>query len=290
MLAAAIALLSAFLFAVGSAAQQKMAASVPTGEARGVRLILILVRRPMWVLGVGGDAAGYVCQAGALALGSLLLVQPLLVTSLLFALPISAKINKRKLQMVDGVWAIVLTAALGLFVVAGNPSEGNDLAPFSDWAVPTVALVVLVVACVVVSRLHAPLAAALLGTASGALFGIGAALTKSAMNLLGQGIPTLVTSWELYALIISAIFGAILQEDAFQAGDLQASFPAMTILEPIVAAIFGVAVLHEAIRADGIEWALIAAAVVAMGLATVTLARRAAALEDDPPSSATPGR
>jgi len=288
--AALLALLSAFLFAIGSAAQQKMAAEVPTDEARGVRLILILVRRPMWVLGVGGDVAGYVCQAGALALGSLLLVQPLLVTMLLFALPISAKMNNRKLQTIDGVWAVVLTASLGVFVVAGNPSEGKDLAPFSDWTAPTVALVVFTVACVVVSRLHTPLAAALLGTASGALFGFGAALTKSAMNLLGQGIPTLVTSWELYALIISAIFGAILQEDAFQAGDLQASFPAMTILEPIVAAIFGIAVLDEAIRADGVEWALIAAAVVAMTLATVALARRAAALEAGPKPVATPDR
>jgi hypothetical protein len=87
-----------------------------------------------------------------------------------------------------------LTAALGVFVVAGDPSEGKDLAAWEDWLEPTVGLVIVVAVCMVISRVRPPLAAALLGTASGALFGFGAALTKSAMNLLGQGIPTLLTS------------------------------------------------------------------------------------------------
>ena len=102
MLAAVLALLSALLFAVGSAAQQKEASSVAPSEATGFKLIGRLVRRPFWLLGVGCDGAAYATQAGALAVGSILLVQPILVTTLLFALPISAKMTGRKLYLADG--------------------------------------------------------------------------------------------------------------------------------------------------------------------------------------------
>jgi len=140
VLAAVLALLSAFLFALGSAAQQKVASSVPTERATGFRLVAILAKRPFWLMGVGCDGAAYLCQAGALAEGSLLLVQPLIVTTLLFALPISARMTGRKLHVADGVWAVIKTAALAVFVVAGNPSEGKDLASFSRWAPTLIAV------------------------------------------------------------------------------------------------------------------------------------------------------
>lgn len=90
VLAAALALLAAVVLAVGSVAQQRSASLVPDASARGFRLVRALSRRPLWWLGIGGDLGGYVLQAAALAVGSLLLVQPLLVTSLLFALPLGA--------------------------------------------------------------------------------------------------------------------------------------------------------------------------------------------------------
>ena len=279
MLAAVLALLSAFLFALGSAAQQKVASSVPTEQATGFRLVAILAKRPFWLMGVGCDGAAYLCQAGALAEGSLLLVQPLIVTTLLFALPISARMTGRKLHVADGVWAVIKTAALAVFVVAGNPSEGKDLASFSRWAPTLIAVLAVIALCFVVGRAWRPGAAALIAAAGGGLFGVGAALTKSTMNLLAQGIPTLVTSWELYALIAAGVAGAVVQEDAFQAGDIEASLPALTILEPIVAAVLGVAVLDERIRATGFGWVLIAVSVVAMAVAAIQLARRAAQLE-----------
>jgi hypothetical protein len=85
-----LALVSAALFAVAAAARQRGAQRVPDGRARGVGLILALLRRPLWWVGTFGDVGGYVAQAAALGVGSLLLVQPLLVTTLLFALPLAA--------------------------------------------------------------------------------------------------------------------------------------------------------------------------------------------------------
>ena len=75
------------------------------------------------------DAVADVVQAAALGFGSLLLVQPLLVTTLLFALPLGAAWAGRTLARSDRVWA----ALLAVFVVSGNPTDGVDRAPVRDW-------------------------------------------------------------------------------------------------------------------------------------------------------------
>ena len=106
--------------------------------------------------------------------------------------------------------------------------------------------------------------AVLLGAAGGILYGAGAALTKSVMSYLDDGLVDVVTSWEVYALIIALSLGTYLQQSAFQAGSLAQSLPAISVLEPVTAVILGMTVLQEEIRADGLEWALIAVAAVAM--------------------------
>ena len=50
-------------------------------------------------------AVGFALQAAALGLGSVLLVQALLVTSLLFALPIHAYPRHRRLTRWEWMWA-----------------------------------------------------------------------------------------------------------------------------------------------------------------------------------------
>ena len=79
--------------------QQREAAEVPDEDALGLGLITRLIRRPVWLIGTAADTLGYVAQAAALAFGSLVLVQPLLATSLLFALPLGAWWAKRRLRL-----------------------------------------------------------------------------------------------------------------------------------------------------------------------------------------------
>ena len=128
IVAAGLALVAAALFAVAAAAQQRAAAQVPDERARGLGVIRVLVRRPLWWVGTGGDLAGYAAQAAALGLGSLVLVQPLLVTTLLFALPLAAWWSGRRLSRADAAWALALSAALALFVVVAEPTAGVDRA------------------------------------------------------------------------------------------------------------------------------------------------------------------
>jgi drug/metabolite transporter (DMT)-like permease len=276
-LAAALALVAAVLFAVASAVQQGAAADVPPEQARGVRLLLVLLRRPRWWAGTGSDAAGYAAQAAALGLGSLLLVQPLLVTTLLFALPLSARWAQRPMRRSDWGWAVVLAGALAVFVVSGEPTAGVDRAGLRQW-LPAAAVLGLVLATCLLGAVirRGTTRALLLAVATGVVYGVTAALTKGVVSVLDDGLTTLATSWETYALLGCLVGGTLLQQSAFQAGSLGASLPAVTVGEPVVGVAIGVVVLGEQLRAGGAEWVLVAVLVVVMVVATVALARSAA--------------
>ncbi|MEU2348466.1 DMT family transporter [Modestobacter sp. NPDC049651] len=290
-LAAGLALLAAALFAVAAAVQQRSAAEVRDEQARGLRLVLALARRPLWWAGAVSDTGGYVAQAAALGAGSLVLVQPLLVTTLLFALPLGAAWAGRRLRPRDWLCALLLAAALAVFVVAGQPSAGTDRAGLRDWLPTAVVLAVVLVGCLAgAATLRGTPRALLLAVATGIAYGVGAALTKGVVSTLHAGPVAVLTSWETYVLAAAMVGGTLLQQSAFQAGDLAASLPAITVGEPVVAVVIGTVVLHERLRADGAEWVLLAAVVVAMVVATGVLARSAAGPAAPAGEPATAGR
>lgn len=287
--AIAVALLSAILFAVGSVLQQRAASEVPDEDALGLGLVTRLVRRPIWLAGTAGDTLGYVAQAAALGLGSLALVQPLLATSLLFALPLGAWWAHRRLSRSDGAWAVILTAGLVVFLVAGEPTEGVDRADAGPWLVAAAVLLPATAACLVVAaRSRGGVRAVALASATGILYGVAAALTKSTVSLLDDGLVGLLTSWEPYALAAAAGLGTYLQQSSYQAGDLAQALPAAAVLEPVVAVGLGIAILEEDIQSSGPEWILIGLSVVAMIVATASLARSQAAAEPAPAAAPAP--
>lgn len=277
VLAAGLALVAAVLFAVASVAQQRAAARVPDDSARGLRLILVLIRQPRWWAGVVGDGGGYLVQAAALGFGPLLLVQPLLVTTLLFALPLGAVWAGRTLARADWLWAALLAVSLAVFVVSGNPTDGVDRAPIRDWLPTGAVLVGLFAVCVVAAaRARRAARAVLLAVGTALAYGVAAALTKGVVGQLDEGLVAVLTSWETYALVVVSVGGTLLQQSAFQAGELGASLPTMIVGEPLVGVVIGLTVLQEQVRSDGAEWALIAVLIVVMVTATVALARSSA--------------
>jgi hypothetical protein len=276
-LAVVFALLSAVSFAVAWVAQQRAASAVPDEEARGLRLILRLIRRPVWWAGTVGDTAAFVLQAVALGFGSLLLVQPLIVTSLLFALPLAARFGGARPSRTDLGWAALLAVALGVFLAVGRPTARVDRAGLRDWAPTGLTILGLLVVCIALaSARRGRVRALLLACATGLAYGAVAALTKTVVVLLGLGLVPLLTAWETYALVVAVVGGTLLQQSAFQAGDLTASLPAVTVGEPVVAAVIGLTVFGERLRANGPEWVLIGVLVAVMVVATVMLARSSA--------------
>lgn len=274
----AFALGAALLFAVASVLQQRAASEAPGRERLHLSLMWHLVRRPMWLLGYLADWAAFGLQAVALGAGSLLVVQPLLVTGLLFSLPIAARWSGRRLGRLDWIAAVALCAGLAGFLTLGNPTGGRNDAPFLDWAfaggIIAGAGAILVAAAL---RYQGAPRATLLALATGISYGLTAGLTKTSVNLLGQGLAVFLTHWEPYALVVFSSVGMWLNQSAFQAGELTASLPAMDVGEQVVAATIGVVVLKERIQAHGpLDWILIVVALAAMAYGVVVLSVRAA--------------
>ncbi|MCE4268225.1 DMT family transporter [Rhodococcus globerulus] len=276
-LAVLFAIGAAVCIAIGTVVRQRTAAVVPDDSIGALGPITTLVHSPIWWLGTIVGMVGYALQAAALGLGSLLLVQPLLVLSLLFALPLGARFSGRTISAREWLWAAALTTSVAVLIIVGDPRPGQPRAETHHWVMITLIGLPFVALCLFgAHRRTGSARALLLGIAGGSLFGVAAVLTKGVVHLVTLGPSAVLTSFEFYALVAVAAVATSVQQSAFQAGDLQASLPATTIMEPVIASLLGFVVLGEYLDADRKVAAVLALAVVAMVAATVALARNAA--------------
>jgi hypothetical protein len=218
----------------------------------------------------------------ALGVGELLVVQPVITSGILFALPASAWWSGRRLGRTEFAWACVLAAALTAFVLLAGTDGGKDRASSEAWLIcAAIAAPVLGLCVAAASRATGTRRAVLFAFATGALFGLTAALTKSSVVLLDVHGVGAFTYWEPYALLILGGLGFVLNQRAFQAGSLTASLPTLTVVEPVVAAIVGITLLDEKIPTSGpADWIAVVVAVIAMAVSTVVLSRAAARFDE----------
>jgi drug/metabolite transporter (DMT)-like permease len=280
-LAVMFALLAALFLAIGIVVRQRATMDVPEEQGVSALMVLTLVRRPLWWAGTAAAVAGFVFQALALAYGSLLLVQPILVSALLFALPLSARLANRRVTRGEWLWAMVLTAALAVFVLLAKTSPGDYEASVPLTVIVALVCIAAVSACVFVAiRNPGWKRAVLLAVAVGVLFGVVAMLTKQVMHLATyDGVHAALTTPAPYLLMLVGIVAVLLQQSAFHAGSLQTSVPTMLVLEPVVAVILGAVVLGEHMTVNGFKAVAIAVALAAMAAATIALGREEGALE-----------
>jgi drug/metabolite transporter (DMT)-like permease len=277
-IAALLALGAAFFIAIGDVIHQRTAHDVTDEPVSHLGLFTRLLRDRQWWLGSLVSGAGFALQAAALGLGSVLLVQAVLVTSLLFALPIHARLTHQRVSRFQWIWAALLAASVAVIVTVGNPTEGHSRASFETWTVVIVVLGPALVACVIgATILSGPVSAVLLAIVSGALWGLFAVLTKGVVDRIDDGVLTMLRTPEFYAWMVVAIAGTAWQQASFRAGSLTASLPTMTVTEPIVGSVLGVVVLGETLRPGDAGWLTLIVAVAVMVAATAALARGEAA-------------
>ena len=280
-IAALLALGAAFFIAIGDVIHQRSAHEVTDEPVGHIGLFTRLLRDRQWWLGSLVAAAGFALQAAALGLGSVLLVQALLVTSLLFALPINARLTHRRVTRWEWTWAALLAASVTVIVLVGNPTAGHSRASLETWIAVAVVMGPALVLCVLGARVWSgATSAVLLAVVSGALWGLFAVLTKGVVDRLDDGFWALLRTPELYAWALVAIAGTAWQQSSFRAGSLTASLPTMTVAEPVVASVLGIVVLGETLRPGDAGWFTLVVAVVVMVVATAALARGEAVAAD----------
>jgi drug/metabolite transporter (DMT)-like permease len=277
--AALIALCAALASAIGDVIRQRSAQEITDKEVGHLELFRLSVRDPRWWLGGMGAIANYSLQAGALALGSVMLVTALQVTSLLFALPIYARLAHHRVTRWEWFWAVALAGALAVLVSVGDPGIGSSRGSLGTWAAVAVVMGPILVACVLGARIWADstIAPVLLAVVAGSSLALFALLTKGAIGAVSGGFGAFLRAPESYCLIPAALAGMIFQQSAFRAGALTASLPTVTVAKPVVASMLGVFVLGETLNTSGPRVVTLLTAGVLVAVATVALARGEAA-------------
>jgi drug/metabolite transporter (DMT)-like permease len=273
-----LALTAAFLFALAAALQQKGALNLPTLSLAQPMSLVRLLGQTMWLLGTVALLTGYLFQAAALDRGRLSVIQPLLVTTVVFALPLGYFLTGQHVGRREVIGAVVIIAGLGLFVYFGDPAGGNENAPNSEWAITIGLLTVLCAALFVFGRGGGlAMKAAVYGTVAGIMFGLSSALTKPTLDYLHQSVGTMLSHWECYALAIAGAGGFVLQQISLGTGRLSPSVATVSVANPVIGILIGVLLLDETLSRP--TWHIVLAAaglsLALAGAVVISLAREA---------------
>jgi drug/metabolite transporter (DMT)-like permease len=281
-IAALLAVAAALMIGIGDVLEQRSAQEVTDKPVGTFALFRRLLRDRRWWTGSLVAAAGFGLQAAALGFGSVVLVQALSVTSLLFALVISAAVDHRRITRWQGIWAVLLAAAVTVVVTVGNPQAGSPRGSLRTWAIVAAVMGPGLILCVIGARkFPGSVGALLLGVMSGSLWGLFSVLTKGVVDQLGHGIPALLRTPEVYVWAVLGIGATAWEQSAFRAGPLTASLPAVTVAEPIVGSVLGVTVLGETLQTNNVGLVAIGGSVAVMVAATLALAHSQAAGKSD---------
>jgi len=251
LLCVLFALITAGSNACASVLQRKAAAQVPQKHSMHVSLLADLVRRRVWLAGIGMVIVAAVAQAAALATGPIALVQPIFIIELPVTLVLAAIAyhNKEGLKRLPWRAIILTTAALGAGLAFAQPSGAIDSAENVSWVLALVITAafefVLITAA---SRTKGEPRAALLGLAAACGYALTAALMKNAMSDLAAGAAQFFTSWHIYAAAAAGVGSLFLLQNALQAGSLVASQPMLTVGDALISISYGVTLYSEVLR------------------------------------------
>jgi hypothetical protein len=229
-----LALLSAGASAAGLVLQRDSSRDAAP-EVRGWRVLPYLVRNLRWLLGEGLWVVAFGLQALALHLGRLSVVQPVLVTELVFTLLIRRFASRWPVRPAAWVSAALLCTSLGLFLVAAEPRGGHAFATRSAWVWALLISVGVAAVAAVLGRTGSPQRrAGCFAVAASVLAALEATLVKEATETLStRGLLVLLSGWPLYVLVTVGTGSGLLVQAALHVGPLTVSQPLLVVVNPL---------------------------------------------------------
>ncbi|SBT42501.1 DMT family transporter [Micromonospora narathiwatensis] len=268
-IAVVTALVAAFCYALSTTIQQRAAKRQPPRRAWDLRLLWRLLRTRSWQLGWTPSLGALLAQAVALRHGPLAVVQPLLATGLFMAILIEAAWTRRPVQRRDLVATLLGTAGLAAFLATAAPSAGIDDPAASSWWWVAGGAGGAVGACLAAARPTTGAArGALLGVATGILYGLSSALIKAVVTRFNGDLFELVTDPRLAALVVVSLVGVQVNQNAFQSGRIAAPLTALTLTEPVTGVVVGATAFRETLSVGGywIPLVVLAAGAIVAGV------------------------
>lgn len=282
------AVAAALLFAISAALQQSVArtaslAAPARGPARWLPALALLRRLAgdrLWLAGWVANVGGFVLHAVALHLGSIGVVQALMTLQLLFALPLARLRHRaRRTRPRDWVGTGLVSSGLVTLIASGVPaSHPRD----ADLPLAAVVAVVAIGTLLGLARLagrRAQLRSALVAIAAGCCF----CCTAVQVVVITATLPHL--GWAIVGLALSTGTGGLLVQDAFASGSLPTALTSMTVTDPVLSYLAGVALFRAVIPPGAVPLLVVAAGLVVAG---VTVLANSPTLHDErgsPPSS-----
>jgi hypothetical protein len=244
------ALGAALLNAVAIVMQRRAAGERLPKELYSRQLFLSLAKRKLWLASVGLQLVGFGLQAVALNFGSIILVEPITATVLVFLfliLHFYYKIRAGKRE-----WIAVAAVIIGMSALLGSlqPHGGHIRFDGPAWLVTTI-IILVVVTCSIIFVRHSKspkLRAAVGGIGVAFNIGYSAGLTKLVLEKFGENPAGILGSWEIYALGASALLLLVMFQSVFAAGPLVISQPIIEIVNPIVSSIIGITLFHNIVN------------------------------------------
>jgi hypothetical protein len=242
-----LALCAAFLFALAATLQQKGAVGMGGLSLGSPASFVRLLRQTWWLLGSVALIGGYACQAVALDHGKLAVIQPLLVTTIVFALPLGYFLTGQVVNLPEIVAAALVVAGLTVFTVVGEAAAGNDTAPGWEWAITIAVLGTATGALLLVGgRALAAQKAAIYGACAGLLYGLSASLWKPSGAILEvDGLGGMLSSWEFWIFAAAGVLAFLVQQVSLATGQLAPSVAMTSVVNPLVCIAVGTLLLEE---------------------------------------------
>jgi drug/metabolite transporter (DMT)-like permease len=290
--AAVLALLAAVAFALAATLWQKASVGLAGVSWRRPSSVLALLTRWVWLLGLVAQVVGVVLQAAALDRGRVSIIQPLLVTTVVWSLPLGYFLTQQAIGSREVLGAGVIVAGLALFASFGDPAAGVDNAPGADWLAATL---VIGTACAALllfaNRGSVALKAALLGTVAGLLYGLSATLMKPVVESLhADGLGDVIADWETWIWAAAGVIGFAFQQLSLSTGRLVPSVAAVSVANPIVSVLLGALVLQERLEKNPPWHAVVAVGALCLALLGSVLISSAREAEHDVEEPATEAR
>lgn len=277
MVMIATALAAAVLYGAAAAVEQRQAAAAPQSSAGRPRLLLLLVRQPLWLAGIAAQIAGFAAHAVALRSGPLATVQMLVAGELVVAMVIVRIWSGRPLSRASWAAALTVVAAIAAFLALTSSGHARA-AGQPDYLVAAALGAVAtgggaLTAAVAGLRAAGRRRAVLLAVAAGLADSCSAVVTMAVSYEAGHGLAALFTSWTVYAVVVCGTGNVLLTQTAYQTGRPMVTLPVIAAVTPVASAAVGIGMLGEAPRA-GVAGEIAAGFVVLVAsLALACLAR-----------------
>jgi drug/metabolite transporter (DMT)-like permease len=274
-----VALGAAAAFGGSSVLQFRAGRQVPEEPAGRPTLLMRLIHIPGWRWSVVLAIAAFSLQVAALSLMPLILVQPLLVTGLIWYILLFAAAKHDRPDRSMLMESSYCLLGLAAFLAIAEPTRGAGRGLDRFWPAVLLGLAVAgavglcLLAAVRLSRRWRPLPLAL---AAGVCYGVTASLISSLSFHEHETALGVFEHWQTYGAMVLGPFGVLLSQNAYQAGPMGApALAAITVTDPVLAIIVGLLWLDERIQTG--PWRLLGQvlSLVVVVVAVFQLARRA---------------